>query len=274
MLPTTPTATLPALFLSHGAPTLPLTEVPARQFLSGLAARIPARPRAILVASAHWETAEPSINAMLANATIHDFSGFPRALYDLAYPAPGAPALARRVGELLAIAGWPCHVDRARGLDHGAWVPLMLAYPACDIPVAQISLQTRLGPAHHLALGKALAPLRDEGVLIVGSGALTHDLSQFGAYYDKIAAPEPPYVRAFADWVGDALLQKRADDLLAYRSHAPFATRNHPTEEHLLPLFVALGAGGDQAAIEHWHVSTTYGILRMDVFAFGMRHPC
>jgi 4,5-DOPA dioxygenase extradiol len=258
---------LPAIFLSHGAPTFPLEDVPARHFLEGLADRLPARPKAILVVSAHWETVRPAVNVVETNATIHDFYGFPPALYEIVYPAPGSKALAERVAELLGQGGLTTDADPVRGLDHGAWVPLQLIYPKADIPVVQLSVQTRLGPEHHLRLGQLLAPLRGEGVLIVGSGSFTHDLSSFREYRNAIAAPEPGWVTGFADWMTEALEAGRTDDLLAYRAKAPDAARNHPTEEHLLPLFVAMGAGG--APARRLHASATYAILRMDVFAFG-----
>lgn len=254
---------LPALFLSHGSPMTPLTDIPAKHFLEGLGAALE-RPRAILVASAHWETEGPEVNAVAVNTTIHDFYGFPRPLYELTYPAPGDAALAERVLALLADAGLPGTLDRQRGLDHGAWVPLLLAYPKADIPVLQLSVQTRLGPAHHLALGRAVAALRAEGVLIIGSGSWTHDLRRFrGAAID---APDTPDVVAFSDWMNQALLEGRTEDLLSYRRLAPYGAEQHPTEEHLLPLFVAMGAGGARA--ERIHASGTYGFLRMDAYAF------
>jgi 4,5-DOPA dioxygenase extradiol len=259
---------LPSLFVSHGAPTFPLTDAPARAFLEGLADRLPQRPRAILVVSAHWETAAPSLTAGAVNATIHDFHGFPRELYDIRYPAPGSTWLVDRAAALIEAAGGTAMRDAVRGLDHGAWVPLSLVYPQADIPVVQLSVQTRLGPEHHLRLGRLLAPLRAQGVLIVGSGSLTHDLSSFRQYYDALHAPAPDWVDAFADWTTQAIAAGRTADLLDYRRLAPHAARNHPTEEHLLPLFVALGAGEDGAS-EHLHQSTTHGVLRMDAFAFG-----
>jgi 4,5-DOPA dioxygenase extradiol len=260
---------LAPLFVSHGAPTLPLTDAPAKVFLQGLAARLPERPKAILVVSAHWETNIPAVNVVDVNETIHDFGGFPGALYALRYPAPGSNELADRVGDLLAAARLPMAQDAHRGLDHGAWVPLMLIYPEADIPVVQLSVQSHLGPAHHLALGRALAPLREEGVLIVGSGSFTHDLSQFRLYREAVGHAEPEWVTAFADWFDAALTQGRIEDLLAYRRLAPFAARNHPTEEHLLPLYVALGAGGPEAQVKRLHASATHGVLRMDVYSFG-----
>jgi 4,5-DOPA dioxygenase extradiol len=257
--------TLPSLFLSHGAPTLPLTDAPARAFLETLGATLE-RPSAIIVASAHWETDRPLAGGGAVNETIHDFYGFPRALYALRYPAPGAPALAERVSDLLCAAGIASGVDPARGLDHGAWVPLLLMYPDADIPVLQLSIQSHLGPAHHLQLGRALAPLRQDGVLIIGSGSFTHNLAEFGGHGPN--DPAPDWANQFADWFDKALAEGRICDLLTYRSHCPFAAKNHPTEEHLLPLYVALGAAGDGARAEHLHASATYGILRMDAYGF------
>jgi len=259
----------PSLFVSHGAPTFPLTDAPARGFLEGLAADLPARPRAILAISAHWETAQPAVTTRPINATIHDFSGFPEELYRMTYPAPGSAWLADRVAALLADGGEAVARDPERGLDHGAWVPLRLIYPDADIPVVQLSIQRGAGPAHHLRLGRLLAPLRAEGVLVLGSGSFTHDLSSFREYYHALHAPAPAWVDAFADWTTLALEEGRIDDLIAYRERAPHARRNHPTEEHLLPLFVALGAGGEAGPARHLHLSTTHGILRMDAFAFG-----
>ena len=259
---------LPSLFVSHGAPTFPLTDAPARAFLEGLAACLPERPRAILVVSAHWETAAPSVTTSETNATIHDFHGFPKELYEIRYPAPGSAWLAERVASLIEVDAGAVMRDPSRGLDHGAWVPLSLLYPDADIPVVQLSVQTQLGPEYHYRLGRLLAPLRQEGVLILGSGSFTHDLSSFREYYHALNAPAPDWVDAFADWMTEAIEAGRTDDLLAYRKLGPHAVRNHPTEEHLLPLFVALGAGSGGPA-EHLHQSTTHGVLRMDAFAFG-----
>lgn len=260
-------AMLPALFVSHGSPAFPLTDVPARGFLAALAGTLPERPRAILVVSAHWETDQPAVNAVTVNDTIHDFYGFPRELYEIRYPAPGSPELAERVRRLLAGGGLSVAADCERGLDHGAWVPLRLAFPEADIPVVQLSVQSARGPGYHLELGRLLAPLREEGVLILGSGSFTHDLSSFREHARVIDAPEPDWVARFAGWMEEALEEQRIEDLLDYRRLAPEARRNHPTEEHLLPIFVAIGAGG--GGTRHLHKSSTHGILRMDVFAFG-----
>jgi 4,5-DOPA dioxygenase extradiol len=258
--------TLPSLFLSHGAPTLPITDTPAREFLSRLGSSLP-RPKAILVVSAHWETERSAVSGVAWNETIHDFYGFPRALYDLRYPAPGSPQLAEDVAELLRSARLDCDIDSTRGLDHGAWVPLSLIYPGADIPVVGLSVQPRLGPAHHLRIGRALAPLREKGVLIIGSGSFTHDLSEFRGHGSN--DPAPNWVNAFADWFDAALKDGRTGDLLRYRDLAPYGRKNHPTEEHLLPLYTALGAAGELARIERLHASSTYSVLRMDVYAFA-----
>ena len=265
---------LPSLFVSHGAPTLPLESVPAADFLRSLGGMLPRRPKSILAVSAHWETENPTVSAVAGTSeTIHDFYGFPPALYALSYPAPGAPALAERVGDALAAAGLPALIDPRRGLDHGAWVPLLLMYPEADIPVAQLSIQSHLGPAHHLAVGRALASLRErEDVLILASGSFTHNLSAFRG--QRPDSPELDWAARFADWFADALIEGRVADLLAYRRLAPEALRNHPTDEHLLPIFVALGAAGEaRRKAQRLHHSTTYGALRMDAFAFGGELP-
>lgn len=255
---------LSALFVSHGAPTLPLDNVPARAFLSGLGAQFE-RPTAILCASAHWETGAPALSTPAANDTIHDFYGFPEPLYRLRYPAPGSPALADRAQALLGKAGIAATLDPARGLDHGAWVPLMLMYPPADIPVIQLSVQPGRTPADHIALGRALAPLRADGVLILGSGGFVHNLRRLDrSGRDGV---EPQWSSRFADWVHAALIEGREADLAHYETLAPDAAIAQPTPEHFLPLFVALGAGGGKA--ERLHKSATFGSLRMDAYAFA-----
>lgn len=253
---------LPAIFVSHGSPTLPFDDVPARDFLRGLGTRFEA-PKAILVASAHWDTQAPALNAVPRNDTVHDFYGFPPPLYELRYDAPGAPALAERAASLLSDAGATARIDATRGLDHGAWVPLMLAYPGAEIPVLQLSVQSHAGAAHHIALGRALAPLRSEGVLILGSGGFVHNLRAL----DWNNGPEPEWSRAFAAWTYKALMERDEMALADYRARAPQAKQAHPTEEHFMPLFVAYGAGGANA--ERLHTSVTFGSLRMDAYAFA-----
>lgn len=253
----------PALFLSHGSPMMALTDSPARDFLRGLGQEL-GKPSAILVASAHWETRIPGLNKVERNTTIHDFYGFPPELFAMRYDAPGAPALADKAAGLLREAGLETGIDPERGLDHGSWVPLTLMYPAADIPVLQVSIQSQLGPDHHLRLGQALAPLRADNVLIIGSGSFTHNLRLLRR--DAVDGPQPPDVVAFADWFDAAIAGGRTQDLLEYRTRAPYAERQHPTDEHLLPLFVAMGAGGSARRI---HASAMYSALRMDAYSFA-----
>ena len=256
---------LPSVFVSHGAPTLPLKPSPAREFLAGLGAAL-GRPEAILCISAHWETREPAVSTAERPETIHDFYGFPAPLYALRYPAPGAARLAAEAARLLAQAGFSCAEDPARGLDHGAWVPLLLMYPAADIPATQLSVQMPQGPAHHLALGRTLAPLREKGVLILGSGGATHNLAEFRQHAP--AAPPLPAVAAFDAWLAEAAEKGDAASLVDYRRKAPAALSVHPREEHFLPFFVALGAGGAKARGRRLHHSFSHGALSMAAFAF------
>ena len=259
-------ATLPALFVSHGAPTLIVEPSPARDFLAGLGATLD-RPAAIVCVSAHWESARPTVATTPAPETIHDFYGFPPALYEIAYPAPGAPEVAQRVAAALDQAGLATATDGDRGLDHGAWVPLKLMYPAADVPVLQLSVQPHLGPEHHWRIGRALAPLRGEGILVLASGGATHNLAEFRGQAPD--APVAPHVAAFDAWLADTVEAGDLDRLLAYREMAPEAPRIHPRDEHFLPLFAALGAGGGDARGRRIHASFTYGILSMAAFAFA-----
>jgi 4,5-DOPA dioxygenase extradiol len=255
----------PVLFVSHGAPTLPLETSAANAFLSGLGRKL-GRPSAILAVSAHWETEQPAVSAAAAPETIYDFYGFPQELYRLRYPAPGAPQLAERVAELLQAGGLPVAIDRDRGLDHGAWTPLILMYPEADIPVTQLSVQPGAGAAHHFRLGEALRPLRDEGVLILASGGITHNLHEFrGRGRDDTP---PQWVSEFNEWMAGALQAGRRQDLIDYRARAPHAARNHPSEEHLLPLLVAAGAGSGQGGATRLHASYAYGVIGMDAYRF------
>jgi 4,5-DOPA dioxygenase extradiol len=257
---------LPTLFISHGSPMTALMDSPAKKFLESLG-RVLTRPRAIVVASAHWETAAPAVTSGETNTTIHDFYGFPPALFALAYNAPGDPMLARQIAARLAEFGLSASLDPTRGLDHGAWVPLLLAYPDADIPVVQLSLQTAAGPRHHLALGAALQSLRAQSILVIGSGSFTHDLSRFRTR-PALDAPEAEDVSAFATWMDSKIVAGDFSALADYRARAPHATVEHPTEEHLLPLFVALGAAGEKPTAERLHSSVEFGILRMDTYAF------
>ena len=254
---------IPPLFVSHGAPDLLLDpSLPAHRFLAGLGRSLP-RPRAIVCASAHWLTSAACADSSARPRTIHDFSGFPPALDDREYPAPGDPALAERVVALLAAARIPASCE-PRGLDHGSWVPLALAYPEADVPVVALALQPARGPAHHFAMGQALAPLAAEDVLVLGSGGATHNLRELGA------GSEPPsWVREFDAWLVDAAERGDVGALLDYRKRAPSAARNHPSEEHLLPFFVALGAAPAGAGAQTLHRSCCYRVLAMTAFRFG-----
>ena len=256
----------PAIFVSHGSPTLPLERNAATDFLRQLGPSL-GRPESILVVSAHWDTARPAVSSAAKPETIYDFYGFPPELYRLRYPAPGAPKLAERAASLLKKSGLRTDIDPARGLDHGAWTSLMLMYPAADIPVTQLSIQSRLGPGHHVRLGDALRPLRDEGVLIFASGGATHNLRELS--YQRGNPVPQPWVVEFNEWLADALLARRKADLVGYREKAPHAVRNHPTDEHLIPLFVALGAGSPDAAPQRLHSSIESGVISMDAYRFN-----
>jgi 4,5-DOPA dioxygenase extradiol len=262
--------TLPSLYISHGSPMTALQPGLTGERLAELAAVLP-RPRAIVMASAHWLSRQPLVGSAATPETIHDFGGFPAGLYQLRYPAPGAPALAERVMQLLDHADLTPIADPGRGLDHGAWVPLRLLYPAADIPVVPISIQPgqaglNPGPAHQYALGQALAPLRDEGVLVIGSGSITHNLHDLRAGYSD--ERQAPYVKPFIDWIEQKLAAGDIAALLDYRRQAPFAERAHPTDEHLLPLFVALGAAGANAHAQRIDAGIDMGLLAMDIYRF------
>ncbi|OGR34391.1 MAG: dioxygenase [Desulfovibrionales bacterium GWA2_65_9] len=264
-----PTA-LPTLFVSHGAPTLVLDPIPTRGFLRALGQTLPC-PRAILCVSAHWDTAAPRLSSALRPQTMYDFYGFPDELYELVYPAPGDPALAERVANLLIDAQIPATLDDHRGLDHGAWVPLSLMHPLADIPVVQLSIQSHLPPGHHLELGQALAPLREEGVLIMASGNATHNLRE--AFSHGMEEAPVSYAKAFADWLTARIEAGDTAALLDYLAQGPFGPLNHPTPEHYLPLLVtlgaALGAGGTGATGLRLHDGYTFGVLSMAAYAWN-----
>ncbi len=228
---------LPALYLGHGAP--PLLEDPTWMGeLAGWSANLP-RPTSILMVSAHWQTAPMAVGATTTVPLVYDFYGFPQHYYELAYRSPGAPKLAADVKALMAD-NEPVLDRPARGLDHGAWVPLLAMYPEADIPVLQISMPD-LDPAHLFEIGRRLAPLRDEGVLIVGSGFMTHGLPYLGEYWSGKPGG-PAWSVEFDRWAAEALAQGDLDTLFAFREKAPGMPYAHPTVEHFAPLFVTLGA--------------------------------
>ncbi|KAK1275787.1 4,5-DOPA dioxygenase extradiol-like protein [Acorus gramineus] len=255
-------------FISHGSPSLSIDEgVPARDFLKSWTEKVlRERPTAILVISGHWEASCPSVNVINGrNSTIYDFYGFPKAMYKLKYPAPGAPALAKRVAELLKGAGvGPVKEDKARGLDHGAWVPLMLMYPDSDIPVCQLSVLAHRDAAYHYEMGRALAPLREEGVLIVGSGSATHNLMAIGRDGGAISS----WALGFDTWLKEALLDGRYEDVKQFEEKAPNAKMAHPHPDHFHPLHVALGAAGAGAKAELIHHSWTHQTMSYASYRF------
>ncbi|HEY0973598.1 MAG TPA: class III extradiol ring-cleavage dioxygenase [Solimonas sp.] len=255
----------PALFLSHGSPMLAVEEDAATAAWGRIGRALP-RPRAVVVASAHWLTRAPAVGAAPLPVTVHDFGGFPEALYQVRYPAPGAPEIAQSVAGRLRAAGLEASLDPSRGLDHGIWVVLQRLFPAADVPVVPLALQPHLGAAHHYRLGAALAPLRDEGILILGSGGFVHNLREYfeGLYRDG----EPAHVRAFRLWMRERLEAGDVEALLDYRRQAPDAVRAHPTDEHLLPLYVALGAAGGEP-VQSLYDGVADGVLGMDAFAFA-----
>lgn len=236
----------PVLFLSHGSPLTALGGDELTRVWSKLSTRL-AWPTAILVVSAHWTTRLPILGGSAQPETLHDFGGFPAELYQLRYPAPGAPALAQHIKQQLAAAGIAAGIDASRGLDHGAWVPLRTLFPAADIPMLQLSVQPGCCARHHYALGAALAALPDENVLLVASGHLTHNLRE---YQQARTAHPAPDTLAFRNWVHAQLLSRQIEPLLDWQQNAPHATFAHPSVEHFLPLFVALGAAGKKHGTE------------------------
>ena len=263
-------AAFPTVFVSHGMPDLPVGPSPARDFFVQLGPQL-GRPEAILVISAHWNTGAPTVSGALRPSAMHDFGGFPAELYSLGYRPPGAPALADRVVDLLDAGGVKSAIDSSRGLDHGAWVPLLLMYPEANIPVTQLSIHPSRGPAHHLAVGRALEPLAREGVLVLASGSATHNLREIYNCSPPRNALPPVWVSKFSEWLTETVQQGNVNDLLNYRHLAPHAIDNHPSEEHLLPLFVALGASGAGGKKGHLlHSSFSYGLLSMAAYLFPL----
>jgi 4,5-DOPA dioxygenase extradiol len=255
---------LPSLFLSHGAPTLPIDPSMPRAEFGALSTQLP-HPEAILMLSAHWGSAQPLASIAEKPETIHDFYGFPRQLYEIQYPAAGAPDVARRAAVLLnehsLLAGTQPH-----GLDHGAWVPMLLMFPNADVPVAQLSIQPHMDAGHHFRVGRALRALKDDGVMVIGSGQITHNLRAA----DFSARPEDadPRVAEFTDWFEEKLGAHDIDALLDYRRQAPHAVLMHPTDEHLLPVFAALGAADDDYTLAIQSLGTYQKSLAMTNYVF------
>ena len=253
----------PSLFISHGSPMLALEPGASGPALARLASELPT-PKAIVIVSAHWESQDLRVSSGAQPETWHDFGGFPAALFAVQYPAPGQPELAAQVAELLKADGLVAQLDEQRPFDHGVWVPLSLMYPRANIPVVQVSLPSHAGPALQTRIGHALASLRQQGVLLIGSGSITHNLREL----DWHAGPESvePWAREFRDWMIDKLAADDEAALHDYRQQAPNAVRSHPSDEHLLPLYFARGAGGTFSVA---HTGFTLGALGMDIYRFG-----
>ena len=259
---------LPSLFVSHGAPTFAIEPAQAGPVLNRLGRELP-RPRAVLVLSPHWITPDVRVTTTAAPQTIHDFGGFPAELYRIQYPAPGAPDVAERALALLREGDWAASADAARGLDHGAWVPVRHLYPGADVPVLQVSMPRSLTPQDAVRLGRTLAPLADEGVLLVGSGSITHNLYEFR---QEVGAEGARYAYEFVDWARQAVTQHDERALVEYLRDAPHAQRAHPTPDHYLPLPFAFGAAAPDAPVQVIDGGMTYGTLAMDAYLFGAAH--
>lgn len=258
---------MPVVFVSHGAPDALLKAPDAVACWGEIGRSIP-EPAAILAVSAHWEARRPTVSLSSSPETIHDFSGFSPELFRLQYRAPGAPALAERVMSLLSAARLAADLHPDRGLDHGAWVPLSAMYPQAGVPVTQLSLIRNADAATHFELGRALAPLRDEGVLIVASGAITHNFAWLDWRAEADKAPMPQ-AEVFNNWIAERLAAQDIQSLLAYRS-APYGAESHPSEEHFLPLFVALGAAQDNIP-QRYRPRFSYGALSMDAYVWQLK---
>lgn len=255
----------PVLFVPHGAPTFALEPGPAGEALARAAAALP-RPRAIVMVTSHWETAVPTLGCAPRLETIHDFWGFPEELYDIDYPAVSDRSIAQELFHLLDDHGFQPRLDDERGLDHGAWIPLRTMFPKADIPVIPLSIQTSQGPEYHFQLGEALASLPGKGILVVASGNITHNLRDFQMALMQ-SSGTPAYVSRFADWIWERIAAGDTDSVIGYRQLAPSAVRAHPTDDHLLPLHVALGAAGPGYRAERLYSGIDNWVLAMDSYA-------
>ncbi|WP_280154774.1 class III extradiol ring-cleavage dioxygenase [Piscinibacter sp. XHJ-5] len=264
------TTTLPSIFVSHGSPMIALEPREAGAFMERLGRRL-GRPDAIVAISAHTTAREPLLLAGAQHQAVYDFGGFDPKLFTLRYDAPGAPALAPRVADLLQAADLPAHVLDEAGLDHGIWTSLRYLFPEADIPVLPLAFVATQSPAQQFRLGEALAPLRREGVLVLGTGSITHNLRRVfaGGLRSPADQPEIPESAAFRDWMLGQASVRDWEALFDYRRRAPYAVDMHPTDEHLLPWFVAAGAGGRDSTPVRLHDSVTHGSLGMDMYAFG-----
>ncbi|MBZ0164334.1 MAG: dioxygenase [Notoacmeibacter sp.] len=262
--------TMPTVFVSHGGPNVVIEPSEARDYIASLGSRLP-RPKAIVMVSAHFETDGPVVVTDPNPGMIYDFGGFAPELYEIVYPAPGEPELALRIAGLLDEAGLAPRIAPERGYDHGAWNALYLAWPQADIPVVQLSIDPHRDAAYHFALGQALAPLRKEGILLIGSGHITHNLRAFfmAARMGQPVDPQlPGKVAAFTSWFAEHLAANDRAAILDWKARAPFSDDNHPTDEHLMPLFFAYGAAGNSVRAEHAHDSVQNGFFAWDSWIF------
>ena len=253
--------------MPHGSPTFALDPGAAGESMSQLASSL-ARPRAIVVISPHWDTAIPTVSTATQLETIHDFYGFPDALYQIQYPAKGSPELAQEVVNALQKRFKQVSTAPTRGLDHGAWTPLRQMFPDASIPVIAVSIQSHAGPAHALAMGEALEELTHQGFLVIGSGNITHNLGDL-RMVAMSGGQTPAYVKAFADWVEVQLQAKNVQKLIDYRQHSREGVQSHPTEDHLLPLFVAMGAAGADATAKAFFRGISSYVIAMDGYTFS-----
>lgn len=262
---------MPSLFVSHGGPNVVIEPSEARDYLKSVGGLVP-KPKSIVLVSAHFETDGPVVVTDPAPGMIYDFGGFQDELYEMVYPAPGEPELAMRVAHMLLEAGLSPRIAPKRGYDHGAWNTMILAFPEADIPIVQVSIDPRRDAAYHYALGRALAPLREEGVLLVGSGHITHNLrAVFGAMRGGMAGdPVMTHkVAAFTDWFAEKFAANDKAAILDWKSRAPYPAENHPTDEHLMPLFFAYGAAGEGAKAVRAHASRQFGFFAWDSYLFN-----
>lgn len=257
---------LPTVFVPHGAPTFALRPGPAGAALATVAQNLE-RPKAIIVISPHWETREPTVGSAPDLDTIYDFAGFPGELYTLKYLAHSDATFAQQVAKCLRSANINTFIDPHRGLDHGAWVPLRMMYPSGEIPVIPLSIKTNAGAAFHYALGQALHPLSKLGFLIIGTGSITHNLRDYMVCRQR-NLPTPEYVTRFANWIHSTLQTGDIETLINYRKTSDEATQAHPTDDHLMPFFVALGAAGVRPKAERFYAGVDELVIAMDGYRF------
>ncbi len=254
------------LFVPHGAPTFALNPGAAGAAMSDIASKL-SPPRAVVVVSPHWETRIPTVSVAQQLETIHDFYGFPDALYSIQYPATGCPEVAKEVATALRSAGFEVDDGSQHGLDHGAWQPLRQMFPDADVPIVPLSMQTHAGPEHAYRVGQALSSLAEKDIWILASGNITHNLRDWHVVAST-HGQTPAYVHRFADWVQEQLKAHDATALLNYRQHSADGRQAHPSEDHLLPLFVALGAAGANAQPHAFYRGVSDYVIAMDGYAF------